>query len=89
MIIATALVSLGVSLLIGWVVFRRARQGVGASWEEWRYARQIGGRWAPLIKAAVRAALLAAVVGFSAPFAVEGVRRYLRTRRLAGVSDGR
>src|SRR5215210_117855 len=99
MVIAAALVSLGVSFLAGWILFRRARRSVGPSWDEWRDAGRLGGRWARLIAVAVgaatlvgirgfgvpgalRVALLGAIVGFCIPFAAEGVRRYLRARRI-------
>jgi hypothetical protein len=98
MVVAAALVSFGLSLLVGWVLSRRARRGVGPSWEEWRDAEHIGGRWSRLVGAGafvatlvgicgfgtsgpLRALLLGGVLGFCAPFAVEGARRYLRARR--------
>jgi hypothetical protein len=96
MVVAAALLSFGLGLLVGLILFRRVRPRIGPSWEEWRHAEQIGGRWKPLIRGAVsgatavgllgfgapapvRAALLGAVFGICVPFAVEGVRRYVRS----------
>jgi hypothetical protein len=70
MVVVAALVSFGVSFLVGWVLFRRARRGVGPSWEEWRDAERLGGRWAPLIRVAVSAATLIGLVGLGAPGAL-------------------
>ena len=97
-VLAAALVSFGLGLLVGRIVFRRASRHIGPSWVEWRDAERIGGRWQPLIRAAaaaattvgllglgapgpLRAALLGTLTGVCAPFAVEGVRRYVRARR--------
>jgi hypothetical protein len=105
MVVAAALVSFGVSFLVGCVVFRRSLRTVGPSWEDWRYAERLGGRWSRLVGAAagtatirrplrfgasgtLRAALLGTVVGFCVPFAAEGVRRYLRARRLTAGQGG-
>jgi hypothetical protein len=98
-VLLAALLSFGFAFAVGWVLFRRSRRSVGPSWEEWRDADPLGGRWAPLIRSVVgaatavgllglgapaelRGALLGTVAGFCAPFAVEGVRRFQRTRRL-------
>jgi hypothetical protein len=105
MVVAAALVSLGVSSLVACALLRRARRTLGPSWEEWRDAERIGGRWKPLIRAgasiatlvciygfgvpgAVRAALIGGMVGFCTPLAAEGVRRYLRAKRVPAEQDG-
>ena len=105
MVVAVALVAFGAGLLVGLLLLRPAVAGLGPSWEEWRGAADLS-RWQLLqagvagavlvgiygfgAPAPVRAGLLAAIVGFCAPFMTEGLRRYFRTRgRRGGGSDGR
>ena len=65
-VVLVAIVSIGVGLAVGEVMIRRTRRLVGPSWEEWRYAKQMGGRWAPLIGIAVFAATSVGFYGFGA-----------------------
>ncbi len=67
MVVAAALLSFSLGLLLGVVVFRRTSRRIGPTWEEWRNAEQIGGRWKPLIRAGVGAATAVGLLGFGAP----------------------
>jgi hypothetical protein len=67
MVVAAALLSFSVGLLLGIVLFRRASRRIGPTWEEWRHAEQIGGRWKSLIRAAAGAATVVGLYGFGAP----------------------
>jgi hypothetical protein len=64
MVVAAALVSLGVSSLVACALLRRERGTVGPSWEEWRDAARIGGRWSPLLGAGAFGATLVGICGF-------------------------
>jgi hypothetical protein len=66
-VVASALVSFGVTFVLGWVLVRRAGQSLGPSWQEWRDANLMGGRWAPHIRIAVFVATLVGLIGFGAP----------------------
>jgi hypothetical protein len=66
-VVASALIFFCLGLVAGWFLFRRARPRVGPSWEDWRHAEPIGGRAAPLIKAASTVAAGIGVLGFGAP----------------------
>jgi hypothetical protein len=70
MVIAAALVSFSLGLLLGFVLFRRSSRRIGPTWEEWRNAEQMGGRWKQLIRAGTGAATAVGLVGFGAPAAL-------------------
>jgi len=54
-------------LVGGWLLLRRVRPRVGPSWEDWRYAEQIGGRWAWWIYGATLVLSVGVVYGFFLP----------------------
>ena len=53
--------------ILGFIVFRRVLPRTGSSWEEWRDAEQIGGRWTPVIAIVSGLATAVALIGFGAP----------------------
>jgi hypothetical protein len=63
----SGLAAFAAGLVAGWLSLRRARRRIGPSWEDWRYAEQIGGRWAPLIYGATLVLGVAVVSGFFLP----------------------
>ena len=67
MVVAAAAVSFCLGLLLGLVMFRRASRRIGPTWEEWRNAEQIGGRWKHLIRTGAGAATAVGLLGFGAP----------------------
>jgi len=74
MVLAVALVSFGVGLVLSWLLMRRARADLRRArprarwtWEEWRSADPLGGRWAPPGFVVSSAATLVVLYGFGAP----------------------
>jgi len=61
------LAAFAVGLVAGWLLLRRVRRRVGPSWEDWRDAERIGGRWASLIYGATFVLAFAVVSGFFLP----------------------
>jgi hypothetical protein len=68
MVVAAALVSFAAGLVAGRTMLRRVRPRTGTSWEEWRDADYLGGRWAWLIFYATCAAVGVGVYGFGTPW---------------------
>jgi hypothetical protein len=74
MVAVAGLVSLGVGLIAAWAMLRRARAKLRRnrpdaqwSWEEWRAADPLGGRWSPLISIASFTAVAVGAYGFGTP----------------------
>src|SRR5215210_6278236 len=74
MVLVAGLASLGVGLVAAWVLLRRARAKLRRtrpdaqwSWEEWRAADPVGGRWAPLVYVTTFAAVTVGLYGFGTP----------------------
>jgi hypothetical protein len=63
----SGLAAFAAGLVAGWLLLRRARRRIGPSWEDWRYAEQIGGRWASLIRGATLVLGVAVVSAFFLP----------------------
>jgi len=61
------LAAFAAGLVAGWLLLRRVRPRVGPSWEDWRYAEQIGGQWASLIRVSTLVLGIAVVSGFFLP----------------------
>jgi hypothetical protein len=61
------LAAFGAGVVAGWLLLRRVRRRVGPSWEDWRHAEQIGGRWAPVIYGATLVLGIVVVAGFFLP----------------------
>ena len=67
MLVVSGLAAFAAGLVAGSLLLRRVRRRVGPSWEEWRFAESIGGRWAPVIYGATLALGLVVVSGYFLP----------------------
>jgi|1186.fasta_scaffold1012116_1 hypothetical protein len=67
---------------LGIALLRRIRPTIGPTQEDWRYAEQVGGRWAPAVFIATTIASLVGLLG--GPFGVPVVVRASLLGFLAG-----
>jgi hypothetical protein len=73
MVVAAALAVFAVTFVISCVLVRRYRRRLGPSWEDWRDAKRLGGRWSPAVRLAAGTATLVGIYGLGAPWILRAV----------------
>jgi hypothetical protein len=73
MVVAAALAAFAVTFVIGCVLVRRYRLRLGPSWEDWRDAKRLGGRWSRAVGLGAGAATFVGLYGLGAPWILRAV----------------